>query len=483
MRSTRLFPLLAAAVTLAGCTTAGPKLQEVKMAVPDHYTTLPAEQGGASIHAQQLRVDQQIPQQWWQLFRSESLSRLVEQGLSSSPTLEAAAARLRAAEALYRAQHDTLLRPSLDASFATHRLQSSGAAVGQTGSGSVLSIHNASLQLAYRIDLFGGQQQQLLGAEAAVAIERYRVEHTRVTLAASIVTTAVQIASLEAQMVALQSIIKDESAHLAVTEQQYQIGVIPKSDLLSQRASLAQTRTEMPVLKRAQALAQHQLALLLGATVDRAATPKLELEQMLLPESLPLTLPSTLTRQRADIRTAEALLQQAAAAVGVATANRYPTLDLSGSLGTEGNQLSDLLGGGSTVWGLGAGLLHPLFHGEALEAKERAAVARYDQVAAEYRQQVLTAFREVADALRALQLDSEQLALTEEADRLASETLALVEQQHRQGAVSYLTLLNAQRQVQQATIQSIQARAALYSDSAALLVALGGGWWNDNEVE
>ena len=133
------------------------------------------------------------------------------------------------------------------------------------------------------------------------------------------------------------------------------------------------------------------------------------------------------------------------------------------------------------MWGVGAGLLHPLFHGDALRAQEASAVASYDQLAAEYRQQVLMAFREVADALRALHLDSEQLALTEEADRLASETLKLVEQQHKQGAVSYLTLLNAQRLLQQSRIDLIQARAALYVDSATLMVALGGGWWSETE--
>ncbi len=204
---------------------------------------------------------------------------------------------------------------------------------------------------------------------------------------------------------------------------------------------------------------------------------------MALPETLPLSLPSTLTRQRADVLAAEALLQQQAAVVGVAAASRYPTLDLSASYGSEGNQLSDLFSGGSVAWGLGAGLLHPLFHGEALAAKEQAALEQFNVEAANYRQTVLSAFREVSDALRTLQLDTQQMVLTREANQLAEETLALVRQQHRQGAVSYLTLLNAQRQMQQTSIQAIQAQAALYRDSAALIVALGGGWWNVLEGE
>ncbi|HIJ22035.1 MAG: efflux transporter outer membrane subunit [Gammaproteobacteria bacterium] len=481
MKRALLLPLLAV-TTLSGCTVSGLTLTEVKVAAPERYTALPGEQGPTSIQAKQNVVaGQQIPQQWWQLFGSEPLTGLVEQGLKNSPTIVAAAARLRSVEALYRAQQESVQLPTVDLSLGANRTQSSGATQGHMGSGSVLSIQNASLQFSYRADLFGGNRQQLLGAGAAVEVERYKAEHTRVALAANIVTTTIQLASLEAQITALQNIIEDESAHLAVTEQQYQIGVIPKSDLLSQRASLAQTRTRMPALRRAQALAQHQLALLIGTTAGEADIPKFSLDSITLPQTVPLSLPSELTRQRADIRTAEALLQQSAAAVGVATANRYPTLDLSGSFGTEVNQLSDLLSGGSAVWGVGAGLLHPLFHGDALRAQEASAVASYDQLAAEYRQQVLMAFREVADALRALHLDSEQLALTEEADRLASETLKLVEQQHKQGAVSYLTLLNAQRLLQQSRIDLIQARAALYVDSATLMVALGGGWWSETE--
>ncbi|MBT3308583.1 MAG: efflux transporter outer membrane subunit [Gammaproteobacteria bacterium] len=464
---------------LSGCNRSGPTLPESTVKVPERYTAQQSVEGPTTFQPQQQLVSEEpIPQQWWQLFQSQALTGLLQQGLENSPTLEVAEARLRAVEALYRGEQDDLQLPSADLLMSGSRAQSSGATVGQIGSGSVLSMQSATLQLGYRVDLFGANKQKLRGSHAQVLQQQYQLEHARVTLAANIVNSAIQIASLEAQMSALAKIIKDEGAHLSVTEQRYQIGVIPKSDLLGQRASLAQTRTRMPTLKRAHALAQHQLALLLGTTIAEVKLPALSFDQIQLPQRLPLTLPSELTRQRADVLAAEAALQQAAAAVGIATANRYPTLDLSARFGTEANQLSDLLSGGSTVWGLGAGLLHPLFHGDTLEAKERAAVATYQQQSARYRQQVLRAFREVADALRSLQLDSEQLALTEEADRLASETLRLVEQQHRQGAVSYLMLLNAQRQLQQARIQSIQSHAALYSDTVSLLVALGGGWWN-----
>lgn len=484
MESKRWSGIALSSLLLMGCSSTVPELPQIKPVEVTHYTMLQGELGQPAMNSEQQLVEAaHLPQQWWQLFQSPTITELVEEGLTHSPTLEAAQATLRAVEQQYRSDWDGVQLPAVDLSLGGNRAQSSGAAVGATGSGSALSTEQLELQISYRIDLFGGKAAKLQGSRAMVLLRQYQMEQMRVELTANIVRLAIQLASLEKQMIAMQKIIMDESAHLAVTEQQYQIGVIPKSDLLSQRASLAQRRTEMPPLKKAHAVAQHQLALLLGKSAGEMNQIEIDLDAITLPEALPLVLPSHLTRQRADVLAAEALLLQQAAVVGVAHANQYPALDLSVSFGQHANQLSDLLSADAMVWGVGAGLLHPLFRGEQLRAKEQAEREQFNAVAANYRQTVLNAFREVADALRTLQLDSEQLQLSQEADRLAAETLALVEQQHRQGAVSYLTLLNAQRQLQQARIQSIQAHAALYSDSAALLVALGGGWWAPVEEE
>ncbi|MEJ2039236.1 MAG: efflux transporter outer membrane subunit, partial [Desulfosarcinaceae bacterium] len=189
------------------------------------------------------------------------------------------------------------------------------------------------------------------------------------------------------------------------------------------------------------------------------------------------SLPSTLVRQRPDIRASEALLHTASAQVGVATANLFPRITLTGSYGSEANDTSNLFKSESTVWNIGAGLLQPIFQGGALRAKRRAAMAAFDQALAVYRQTVLQAFRNVADALRALDTDARTLMAQAEAEKAAGETLALAKKQYQYGAASYLSLLNAQRQYQQARISLIQAQAARYSDTAALFQALGGGWW------
>lgn len=133
---------------------------------------------------------------------------------------------------------------------------------------------------------------------------------------------------------------------------------------------------------------------------------------------------------------------------------------------------------GTGVWSLGAGVLQPVFHGGALSAQKRAAVAAYDQAMAQYRTVVLQAFQNVADVLRALDADAETLKAQADADAFARSTLELTRKQFQLGGVSYLSLLNAERQYQQTRIGLIQAQAARYADTAALFQALGGGWWN-----
>ncbi len=192
---------------------------------------------------------------------------------------------------------------------------------------------------------------------------------------------------------------------------------------------------------------------------------------------LPVSLPSALVRQRPDIRASEALLHQASAGVGVATANLYPKITLSGSYGVESTGVGDLFKGQDVIWSLGAGLLQPIFHGGELTAKRRAAVAAYQQAAAQYRQTVLQAFQNVADVLRALDTDAMALRAQADAETAAKTNFDLTQKQFGLGAVSYLQLLVAQRDYLQARIRLVSTQAQRYADTAALFQALGGGWW------
>jgi NodT family efflux transporter outer membrane factor (OMF) lipoprotein len=277
----------------------------------------------------------------------------------------------------------------------------------------------------------------------------------------------------------MEEITASEQKQLALVERQFQLGAVSRPDVLAQRAQLGQTRAQVPPLEKALFQTRHQLAVLAGKMPgDSAAVPTFELDMLRLPEDLLVSLPSTFVRQRPDIRASESLLHAANAQIGVATANMLPQINLNASYGSEAVRTGALFSSGSGVWSLGAGLTQPIFHGGELTARKRAAVAVYDQAAAQYRAVVLQAFQNVADVLRALDADARALKAESEASTAAGESYELTQKQFSLGAVNYLSLLNAQRQYQQARINLVQAQATRYADTVALFQALGGGWWN-----
>jgi NodT family efflux transporter outer membrane factor (OMF) lipoprotein len=341
------------------------------------------------------------------------------------------------------------------------------------------TLYNASVDVSYTLDLFGGKRRELEAFQAQVDYQRYQLEGAYLTLASNIATTAIREASLRAALQATREILAAEEQHLALVERQFLLGGAARVAVLAQQAQVAQTRVLVPVLEKQLAQTRHQLAVLAGRFPgDAADLPEFDLEGLQLPVDLPVTLPSSLARQRPDIRAAEELLHAASAAVGVATANLYPQITLSGRYGTEASQVGDLFGPGTAVWGIAAGLLQPIFRGGTLVAQRRAAIAAFDQAAAQYRETVLQAFREVADVLKALESDAVTLKAQAEAEAAARASLDIAEKQFRYGASSYLSLLNAQRQYLLARILLVQAQGTRYADTAALFQALGGGWWN-----
>jgi NodT family efflux transporter outer membrane factor (OMF) lipoprotein len=473
---------VAAAVVLAGCSV-GPNFRRPEAPHTNSYTSTALSERtvsapGTAGAAQRFVPGGDIPAQWWELFHSGTLDRLIRQALADSPTLAASRAALRQARENLTAQTGVVLYPAVEGTASVTREKFSGAAFGQPGSGTLLTLYNASVDVSYALDVFGGGRRELEALRSQVDYQRFQLEGAHLTLTSNIVTAAVKEASLRAQIRSTLDIVADQEKQLDVVEKQFQLGGASRSDVLAQRAQLAQTQATLPPLEKALAQTRHLLAVLAGRLPGDAALPEFSPEDLQLPQELPVSLPSSLVRQRPDILASEGLMHAASAQVGVATANLYPQITLSGSYGSETTKPGDLFGSGPSVWNFGAGLLQPLFHGGELTAKRRAAVDAYDQAAAQYRETVLLAFQNVADVLRALEDDARTLKAQSEAEAAARDTLDLTEKQFNLGAVSYLSLLNAQRQYRLAHFVLVQAEAARLADSAALFQALGGGWWN-----
>ena len=444
--------------------------------------TLPAETAdapGVGGGSQRFLPGGEIPAVWWELFRSAALDRWIREAIANSPTLGAAEAALRRAQELLRARSGELL-PSVDGNVSVSRQDPSGASLGQPNAQiNPFTLYNASVDVSYTLDLFGKTRRELEALQAQVDYQRFQLEGAYLTLTSNIVTAALQEASLRGELQATRDILATQEEQLAIIEKQFELGGIARTDVLAQRASLAQTRAAVPPLEKRIAQTRHLLAVLAGRFPgDAADLPEFDLEGFRLPEELPVSLPSSLVRQRPDIRSAEEVLHAASATVGVATANLYPQITLSARYGTEASQIGDLFQPGTAAWGIGAGLLQPIFRGGALEAQRRAAVAGFDLAAAQYRETVLQGFRDVADVLRALEYDAVTLKAQAEAEVAARDTLDIAKKQVRFGATSYLSLLNAQRQYFLSRILLVRVQAVRFSDTAALFQALGGGWWN-----
>jgi len=474
---------LLVAAALAGCAV-GPDFRRPNPPAAASYTAeaLPSETAaapGAGGAAQRYVPGGEISPRWWELFRSEALNRWINEALANSPTLSAAEATLRQAQEIQRARFGGLL-PSVDGTVSASRQKPSGASLGQSNARSnPFTLYNATVDVSYALDLFGRTRRELEAFQAQVDYQRYRFEGAYLTLASNIVTAAIQEAALRAQLQVTRDILATQEEQLALIEKQFELGGIARTDVLAQRAFLAQSRATLPPQEKRLAQTRHLLAVLAGKFPGNAPDlPEFTLDAFRLPEELPVSLPSSLVRQRPDIRSAEELLHAASATVGVATANLYPQITLSARYGTEALRIDDLFHPGTAAWGIGAGLLQPVFRGGALEADRRAAVAGFDQAAAQYRETVLQSFRDVADVLRALEYDAMTLKAQAEAEAAARDTLDIAKKQVRLGATNYLSLLNAQRQYHLARVLLVQAQAVRFADTAALFQVLGGGWWN-----
>jgi NodT family efflux transporter outer membrane factor (OMF) lipoprotein len=431
--------------------------------------------------AQHFVRDLDIPGQWWVLFHSEPLNRLIAQALVANPDLQAAQAALRQAnENVYAGQG--ALFPTVSANAQAAREKISGASFGIPGISPTFSLITGTLNIAYTPDVFGGTRRQIESLVAQADFQRFQLEATYLTLTSNVVVTAIQEASLRGQIAATQAIIKVEGDQLRVVSQQFELGSASKADVLQQEATLAQTRATLPPLQKQLAQTRDQLKALAGRFPSQEPSEIFDLAKLKLPRDLPVSLPSRLVEQRPDVRAAEAQFHAASANVGVAIANQLPQFSITGSLGTEATRLSNVFSPGTGVWSIAGSVAQTLFDAGTLMHKKRAAVAAFEQAAAQYRSTVIKAFQNVADALRALQSDADALVAQAAAERSAFASLDLSRRQYQLGAITYLTLLNAERTWEQALVNLVQAEANRYSDTAALFQALGGGWWNRTDV-
>jgi NodT family efflux transporter outer membrane factor (OMF) lipoprotein len=319
--------------------------------------------------------------------------------------------------------------------------------------------------------VFGGTRRGIELAAADKDVQQEALRAARLSIAGDTVLEALQIASTRAQIDVVDSVVASDQQTLGLVRSRQAAGAASVQDVTTGQSQLDRDRTLLPALHQQVTMAQDALATLVGSSPADWSAPDFSLAGMSLPEDIPLIVPSELVRSRPDIRAAEAQLHAASAAVGMATADLYPRVTLSANIAEQGL----IAGPAGAAWSVLGGITAPIFHGGAFSAQRRAAQDAYQAAFAQYQQTVLTAFRQIADTLHALQNGADAVMAQRQALDSASKALGLSRAAYVAGNATILQVLDAQRLRQLAELSLVQARTDRFLQTVNLFVAAGGG--------
>ena len=466
-------------MAMLGACAVGPDYVRPAPPDADRYTREPlaATTVAADDQTQYFNSDALLMADWWRLFKSAQLDAAVRQAIANNPTLQAAEASLRQSQHKLRAGYGVFF-PQVGAEVDAARERIVPEKQGLQTPPSVFNLITLSGTIGYALDIFGGERRTLEGLKAQVDYQRYASKAAYLTLSANVVNTSIARAAYVAEVRTTEELIELQKQELKSTEVEVRVGATAYSDVLSLRGLIAANEATLAPLKQLISQTEDLLATLEGTVPSKAALPDIDLTGLSLPLDLPVSLPSELARQRPDILSSEAALHAASANIGVATAAMFPSVSLSATYGAAGSSFGTLSAANDRFWSIGPSATIPVFQGGTLWYGRKAAIDAYQVAQATYRQTVLDAFAQVADALKALEHDAQSLQARVDARRAAGETLKLLQVNYRAGLVAYLEVWAADVQFREATIGYLQAVAQRYQDTVALFVALGGGWWN-----
>jgi NodT family efflux transporter outer membrane factor (OMF) lipoprotein len=471
-------------LTVSGCV--GPNF--VPPPAPDAEGYLPGKLApasggpgeGPSVPTQHFVSGAAVSARWWAAFRSEPLNDLIRQSVEHNPTLQSAEAAIKIANYNALAQRGIWLPQVTGNSTTQQILQSNAGTVFGAPLDSVdqtqFSLVTHQLTINFVPDIWGGNFRAVENLDAVTEQNLFQLEAAYLTLTGNVVTAAIQEASLRGQIAATQRVIEIERRSLGILKGQFQAGQAAQADVLLQEAQLAADEQTLPPLEKQLAVQRDLLTALAGQLSADEILQKFDLKSLKLPPNLPISLPGKLVDQRPDVRAAEAVMHEASAQIGVAIAARLPNITISANGGTSSYNYAQSFTPGTGFYTVAGAITAPIFDGFTLYNKQKAAEAALEQAEAVYRTAVITAFQNVADALRALQADARAMKAAVHAEQTAKASLDIVEQQLRAGQINQLALLIAQRTYLTAVVTRVIAEANRLTDTAALFVALGGGW-------
>ena len=452
---------------LAGC--ASPNYQAPAVTLPSAWS---APNGQAA---------SDISEQWWKLYQDPQLDQMVDEALRHNANLALAVARVDEARAqlgLARADEG----PNINASFDRGRQKTSsvGSFPLPPGVATERDIYRAQLNVAYELDLWGRLRHATAAARADLLASEAAQDTVRIALAADVVQGYFALRAFDEQVVATQRSLGTRSEWLILQQLRLKEGVISEFDYRQLEAEVAAVRAQLPILENERARQENALAILLGRSPQIIYAGRIERTAEDSHPSLalyvPAGLPSELLLRRPDLIEAEQRLIAANARIGAARAALFPSLALTGALGSESTLLRDLFSGPAGIWSLFASVTQPVFAAGRLNAGIESAQARERQALAQYQLTVQTAFREVRDAIHAQQKMQQRFAAEEQRVSALRQSLRLAQLRYENGVASQLDVLDAERNLlnaEQGRADALRAQRAAVAD---LFKALGGGW-------
>ncbi|SAL52893.1 multidrug efflux system lipoprotein [Caballeronia peredens] len=417
--------------------------------------------------------------EWWKVFGDEKLNDLEQQALDANQNLKAATARVKEARAMNQAARAGMF-PSLDAGFGPTRQRVSAASLFQPDGTNVpqQTFWRAQASASYEVDLFGRVASTVDAARADTQRSEALFRSVMLALQADVAQNYFALCELDAESEVFKNAVDLRQQALKLVQRRYAEGEITELDLSRAKAELATAQSDAMTVQRLRATSEHSLAVLLGkapAEFSMAANP-------IKPVNLrvPPGLPSSLLERRPDIAAAERAMAAANSRIGVAKAAFFPSLTITGTGGFESATIGDLFKWSSRAFLLGplagTALNIPIFDGGRRKGNLANARAVYEEDVANYRQQVLVAFREVEDNLSDMRILEDQTTTQDEAVKASQRAADLSRSQYTEGAVNYLDVIDAERTVLQARRSAVQLQGVQAASTVNLIRALGGGW-------
>jgi len=421
---------------------------------------------------------------WWTLFGDPVLNELAASVEVSNQNVAAAVASYAQARALVAEQRAALFptvsltgsgtRSGTRSGGGSATVDSNGNIIGGSSGGSVSNNYRLSLGSSWEPDVWGRLRAGVTAANASLQASAADLAAATLSAQGELALDYVSLRSVDAQRAILASTIEGYQRELRITQNRYDAGIIPHSDVYQAETQLANARADELSLASQRAQLEHAIAVLVGkapADFALAAAPW----NVTVPE-VPVGVPSTLLQRRPDIAGAERRVAAANEQIGIARSAYFPDIGLTASYGTAASKVGDLFNASAAAWSFGLSAAQTLFDAGATRARVESARAAQEQAAANYRQTVLTAFAAVEDQLAATRVLAQQQDLRRQASEAADKVEQQVLNRYRAGQVSYTDVVTAQVTALNARRSLIQVQADRQTTAVSLIQALGGGW-------